>query len=125
MRIPDHSYRRSQMLAHPGRPRPIGYLNVREKSAGKEIAKLVLDPERALLVREAFRLYAIGAVISVRGHPPLCSIPPTSLPRHAASSPHDGGRPNELPHEPPFLLTAPGLSIRAPWHLWVGRDGRV
>ncbi len=37
---------------------PIGYLNVREKTAGKEIAKVVLDPERALLVREAFRLYA-------------------------------------------------------------------
>jgi site-specific DNA recombinase len=39
---------------------PIGYLNVREKSAGKEIAKVILDPERALLVREAFRLYATG-----------------------------------------------------------------
>jgi DNA invertase Pin-like site-specific DNA recombinase len=39
---------------------PIGYLNVRERIAGKEIAKVVLDPERALLVREAFRLYATG-----------------------------------------------------------------
>ena len=39
---------------------PIGYLNVREKIPGKEIAKVVLDPERALLVREAFRLYATG-----------------------------------------------------------------
>jgi DNA invertase Pin-like site-specific DNA recombinase len=39
---------------------PVGYLNVREKIAGKEIAKVVLDPERALLVREAFRLYATG-----------------------------------------------------------------
>jgi DNA invertase Pin-like site-specific DNA recombinase len=39
---------------------PIGYLNVREKSAGKDIAKVVLDPERALLVRETFRLYATG-----------------------------------------------------------------
>jgi len=39
---------------------PIGYLNVREKSAGKDIAKVVLDPDRALLVREAFRLYATG-----------------------------------------------------------------
>jgi Resolvase, N terminal domain/Recombinase/Recombinase zinc beta ribbon domain len=39
---------------------PIGYLNVREKIAGKEIAKVILDPERALLVREAFRLYATG-----------------------------------------------------------------
>jgi site-specific DNA recombinase len=39
---------------------PIGYLNVREKVAGKEIAKVVLDPDRALLVRETFRLYATG-----------------------------------------------------------------
>ncbi len=39
---------------------PIGYLNVRERVAGKDIAKVVLDPERALLVREAFRLYATG-----------------------------------------------------------------
>ncbi len=39
---------------------PIGYLNVREKIAGKEIAKITLDPDRALLVREAFRLYATG-----------------------------------------------------------------
>ncbi len=39
---------------------PIGYLNVREKTGGKEIAKVVLDPERALFVRETFRLYATG-----------------------------------------------------------------
>jgi site-specific DNA recombinase len=39
---------------------PIGYLNVREKVVGKDVAKVVLDPERALLVREAFRLYATG-----------------------------------------------------------------
>ncbi len=39
---------------------PIGYLNVRDKIAGKDIARVVLDPERALLVREAFRLYATG-----------------------------------------------------------------
>jgi site-specific DNA recombinase len=39
---------------------PIGYLNIRKKIAGKNIAKVVLDPERALLVREAFRLYATG-----------------------------------------------------------------
>jgi DNA invertase Pin-like site-specific DNA recombinase len=39
---------------------PVGYLNVREKTAGKEIAKVVLDPDRALLVREAFRLHATG-----------------------------------------------------------------
>jgi len=39
---------------------PIGYLNVREKIAGKDIAKVILDPGRALLVRETFRLYATG-----------------------------------------------------------------
>ncbi len=39
---------------------PIGYLNVREKQAGKEMAKVILDPDRALLVREAFRLYGTG-----------------------------------------------------------------
>jgi site-specific DNA recombinase len=39
---------------------PVGYLNIRDKSAGKEIAKVVLDPERVLLVRELFRLYATG-----------------------------------------------------------------
>ncbi|CAN5620734.1 hypothetical protein BH24ACT26_BH24ACT26_15880 [soil metagenome] len=40
---------------------PLGYLNVREHGAGKRgVAKVVLDPERALLVREAFRMYATG-----------------------------------------------------------------
>jgi hypothetical protein len=39
---------------------PVGYLNVRDKTAGKEIAKVILDPERASLVREAFRLYSTG-----------------------------------------------------------------
>jgi DNA invertase Pin-like site-specific DNA recombinase len=39
---------------------PIGYLNVRDKTAGKEIAKVILDPERASLVREAFGLYSTG-----------------------------------------------------------------
>jgi len=39
---------------------PIGYLNVREKTAGKDIAKVILDPDRALLVRATFRLYATG-----------------------------------------------------------------
>jgi site-specific DNA recombinase len=39
---------------------PIGYLNIREKAAGRDIARVVLDPERAILVRDAFRLYATG-----------------------------------------------------------------
>jgi hypothetical protein len=33
---------------------------VREKVAGRDVSKVELDPERALLVREAFRLYATG-----------------------------------------------------------------
>jgi site-specific DNA recombinase len=40
---------------------PIGYLNLREQGTAKRgTAKIVLDPERALLVREAFRMYATG-----------------------------------------------------------------
>ena len=41
---------------------PIGYLNVREKIAGKEIAKVVLDPERALGVgkKAAYTKSAVG-----------------------------------------------------------------
>ena len=40
---------------------PIGYLNVREPGAGKRgAAKIMLDPDRSLLVREAFRMYATG-----------------------------------------------------------------
>jgi site-specific DNA recombinase len=40
---------------------PIGYLNVRKQGSGKRgTARVVLDPERALLVREAFRMYATG-----------------------------------------------------------------
>lgn len=39
---------------------PVGYLNLRDRVEGKDMAKIVLDPERALLVREAFRLYATG-----------------------------------------------------------------
>lgn len=40
---------------------PIRYLNLREQGTAKRgTAKIVLDPERALLVREAFRMYATG-----------------------------------------------------------------
>jgi site-specific DNA recombinase len=39
---------------------PIGYLNVREKVRGRDVAKVEFDPERASLVREAFQLYATG-----------------------------------------------------------------
>ncbi|MFN2610433.1 MAG: recombinase family protein, partial [Actinomycetota bacterium] len=43
----------------PGRA-PMGYLNHRERVGHTEIAKVILDPERAILVREAFRMYATG-----------------------------------------------------------------
>ena len=39
---------------------PIGYLNKRERVLGQELATVILDPQRALLVREMFRLYASG-----------------------------------------------------------------
>jgi site-specific DNA recombinase len=40
---------------------PLGYLNVREAAAdGREVRSIVLDPERAELVRWAFEAYATG-----------------------------------------------------------------
>lgn len=39
---------------------PIGYVRVREKVGANEVSRVVLDPERAMLVREAFRMYATG-----------------------------------------------------------------
>jgi site-specific DNA recombinase len=39
---------------------PIGYLNEIKRRNGKETKRVVLDPERAILVKEAFRLYATG-----------------------------------------------------------------
>jgi site-specific DNA recombinase len=43
----------------PFRP-PIGYLSHRELIAGRDIRSVVLDPERAPLIRLAFELYATG-----------------------------------------------------------------
>ncbi|MGH3115913.1 MAG: recombinase family protein [Gaiellales bacterium] len=43
----------------PGKA-PLGYLNESRRIQGKEIKRVVLDPERALLVKEGFRLYATG-----------------------------------------------------------------
>src|SRR5262245_21354109 len=40
---------------------PIGYLNVRENFECREVRTIVLDPERAPLVRMAFELYATGS----------------------------------------------------------------
>ena len=39
---------------------PIGYLNVREPIGGRQVAHIVVDPERAPLVTIAFELYATG-----------------------------------------------------------------
>ncbi|MGH9086718.1 MAG: recombinase family protein [Acidimicrobiales bacterium] len=39
---------------------PLGYLNVREPIAGRQVAHIVPDPERAPLVKIAFDLYATG-----------------------------------------------------------------
>jgi len=39
---------------------PIGYLNIRDNSLGREIRTVTVDPERAPYVKLAFRLYATG-----------------------------------------------------------------
>lgn len=39
---------------------PMGYLNKRERIGGREFSKVVLDPKRAMLVKQAFRLYSTG-----------------------------------------------------------------
>jgi site-specific DNA recombinase len=50
---------KAKMGGWPGRA-PIGYVNVRERFGGRDVAKVDFDPERAMLVRAAFRLYATG-----------------------------------------------------------------
>jgi site-specific DNA recombinase len=39
---------------------PLGYLNIFDRSEGREIRTVILDPERAPLVRLAFELYVTG-----------------------------------------------------------------
>ncbi|MCA1841232.1 MAG: recombinase family protein [Actinomycetota bacterium] len=39
---------------------PIGYLNELKRVNGKDTKRIVLDPDRAILVKEAFNLYATG-----------------------------------------------------------------
>ncbi len=39
---------------------PLGYLNLREVIAGRQVARIVPDPERAALITAAFDLYATG-----------------------------------------------------------------
>jgi DNA invertase Pin-like site-specific DNA recombinase len=50
---------KAKMGGWPGRA-PIGYLNVRSRIGGRDVAKVDLDPKRAMLVRETFSLYATG-----------------------------------------------------------------
>jgi len=59
---------KAKMGGWPGRA-PIGYWNVRERVGGRDVSRVELDPERALLVREAFRLYATGeySILELRG----------------------------------------------------------
>jgi DNA invertase Pin-like site-specific DNA recombinase len=58
----DISYKMGQKVKRGGSvgKAPIGYLNVRENFEGREVRTVVLDPERAPLVRMAFELYATG-----------------------------------------------------------------
>ena len=70
---------KAKMGGWPGRA-PIGYVNVRERVGGGEVSRVEFDPERAMLVREAFRLYATGE----------CSILELQATMHAKglTSPH-------------------------------------
>ena len=52
--------RKAELGGTPGVP-PIGYMNERDfRSGGRGVAKVVIDPERAPLIRLAFELYASG-----------------------------------------------------------------
>jgi site-specific DNA recombinase len=50
---------KAKMGGWPSRA-PIGYLNVRKRVGGREVSRVEFDPERAMLIREAFRLYGTG-----------------------------------------------------------------
>jgi site-specific DNA recombinase len=70
---------------------PIGYQNTREMVDGREVRTVILDPQRAPLVREAFLLYASGdyslselaAILEDRG---LRSRPSRKAPAQAVGS---------------------------------------
>jgi site-specific DNA recombinase len=50
---------KAKMGGWPGRA-PIGYVSLRERVGGRDVARVEFDHERAMLVREAFRFYATG-----------------------------------------------------------------
>jgi site-specific DNA recombinase len=43
-------------------PAPIGYLNKREAISGRNVASIVVDPDRAPLIQEGFERYATGQI---------------------------------------------------------------
>lgn len=51
--------RKAQVGGTPGRA-PVGYLNTRQRIEGREVRIVIVDPERARLVRWAFEVYATG-----------------------------------------------------------------
>jgi site-specific DNA recombinase len=64
----DISYKMSQKVKNGGSVgiAKLGYLNVRERVDGREVRTVVLDPERAPLVRQAFELFATGQYTGVQ-----------------------------------------------------------
>jgi site-specific DNA recombinase len=64
----DISYKMGQKVKNGGSVgiAKLGYLNVRERVEGREVRTVVLDPERAPLVRQAFELFATGQYSGVQ-----------------------------------------------------------
>jgi DNA invertase Pin-like site-specific DNA recombinase len=68
---------------------PIGYLNHRELRDGFEIRTIIVDPERAPLVRWAFEQYALGDWSAVRGEGAAREAAAGALLRGGADGPHE------------------------------------
>jgi site-specific DNA recombinase len=137
----------TQKAQHGGTPyrAPIGYLPSRLMVDGREVRTVVLDPERAPLVREAFTLYASGdyslsELAAIMGERGLRSRPTRRYPARALKPkdfqtllrniyflgkvPYDGkvyeGRHEPLIGEDTFervqeLLSAKRISGERPW----------
>jgi len=87
----------------PGKA-PIGYLNETTLAGGKQIKKIILDPARAVLVKQAFRLYATGeyslaelqgelsakGLTSPNGRKPGAMVPVSGLARMLANPFYEG-----------------------------------
>jgi len=83
----------------PGRA-PVGYLNTRRRIEGREVAVVVVDPERAPLVQWAFEVYATGewtirgltaalAEKGLRALPHGAKVPGPLAPSHVARMLHN------------------------------------